>query len=502
MKKNYVQKAVLIALAGCAVFFMSCGSKQKEVLTDKQSENVMTLGFTTEMNNFDPFTSMTADARSINFNIFEGLIKVNSDGSFGAGLADSYSVSSDAKSYIFSIRKGVKFHDGKELDADDVLYSVQKAIEKGMAGYSKIETYSLDESGKLVVKLKSADTSFLAYLTSPIVEKDAKGLALNPVGTGPYMMKEYEEQSHLTLVRNKDYWGEGGSLDVIKIKFISGQADMIMNFQAGSIDGFWSNADTVTQVESDSVNVYTRNSNTMQMLALNNAFGPFRDVRVRQAVNYLVDSSEIIETVNYGYGVKTGSPLIPALERYCEDSLAHAYERNVDKAKSLLAEAGYKDGFGFTITVPSVYSVHVKTAEVIVNQLAAAGVRASIRQVDWATWLSNVYKGRNYEATVISLDGAIAYPTAYLARYDSKSEKNFVNFSSPEYDEVYAKAIAATDDAHAVEYFKEAQRILSREAVSVFLEDISTLAIYNKHFEGSRHYPMYVIDLSAIHKVD
>ncbi len=520
MKKIHVQNLVVLVLAAAALL-AGCKKKggdgqQAQPLTPPATEKPksgtmipggeIVLGFATEMNNFDPFTSMTADARSVNFNIFDGLVNVAPDGSFSPAIAESYS-SEEGRAFVFTLRQNVKFHDGSPLTHDDVLYSVQKAIDSKMAGYDKIRDFRFVPDGMggvtdiFVITLKSADAGFIAYLTTPIVKKDAKDLALHPVGTGPYMLADYVEQDHIRLVKNPSYWGKGGYLDTVTLKFVASQADMVLNFQAGSIDGFSANADTVTQLPEKDLNLYRRNSNSVQLLALNNAVAPFGDVRVRQALSYLVDADEIIEAVNYGYGVKVGSGLIPALSKYYDVSLAGAYKKDVAKARALLAEAGYADGFSFTITVPSVYTVHVRTAEVILNQLAQAGIKASIKQVDWPTWLQNVYTGRQYEATIISLDGPLAYPTSYLSRYQSGAHNNFVNFASPAYDEVYAKAIASTDDDERVAYFKEAQKILSDEAASVFIEDISNLTVYSKKFAGVRDYPLYATDFSAIYRV-
>ena len=465
------------------------------------------LGFATEINNFDPFTAMTADARSVNFNIFDGLVNVASDGSFVPAIAESYS-SEEGMAYVFTLRQNIKFHDGSPLTHDDVLYSVQKAIDSKMAGYDKIRDFRFVPDGMggitdiFVITLKTADAGFIAYLTTPIVKKDATDLALHPVGTGPYMLSDYVEQDHITLKKNPFYWGQGGSLDAVTLKFVANQADMMLNFQAGSIDGFSANADTVTQLSNKDVNIYQRNSNSVQMLALNNAAAPFSDIRVRKALCYLIDADKIIEAVNYGYGVKVGSGLIPALTTYYDASLANTYKRDVAKARALLAEAGYADGFSFTITVPSVYTVHVRTAEVILNQLAEAGIKAAIKQVDWPTWLQNTYKGRQFEATIISLDGSLAYPTAFLSRYQSGAHNNFINYASAAYDEAYTKAVTTTDEAERTAYFKQAQKILTEEAASVFIEDIATLTVYSKKFEGVRNYPLYALDFSAIHRAN
>ncbi len=505
--KTLVFTTVLVSVG----LLFSCGgekgknSAENSTTVEENSSAVIdggefVYGVATELNNFDPFQSITADVRGVNFNIFEGLVKVAPDGSFVGAIADSYTVSEDAKVYTFHIRSGVKFHNGKELEENDILYSVQKAIDKKFAGYAEIQEFGMN-GDNLVIVLKQADAGFVAYLTNAIVPADYDNHALAPIGTGPYKLTEYAEQDHVTLEKNTDYWGKAAHLDKITLKFVASQANLVISFQSGSIDGFSAEAGTVMQLDEKSITKYQSNSNAVQLIALNNDFEPFKDARVRQALNYLVDRKEIIDTVNYGYGVTVGSGLIPALSKYYDSSLASSYSVDVEKAKELLSQAGYANGFKFTITVPSSYTVHVDTAAVVVNQLAKAGITAEIKQVDWATWLSNVYKGRQYEATIISLDGSLAYPTAFLSRYVSNAKNNFLNFKSPSFDDVYTKAISTVDENEKVEFFKSAQHILSSEAAAVYIQDISEFAVYSKDFAGYEGYPLYARDFSAIYKV-
>ncbi len=500
--KNFILKFLVLLISitfmGCGVLMVKTDSKQSK----NPKKDSIVFGYATELNNFDPFSAMTADARSVNFNLFDGLVNVTTDGDFTPAIAESYTVSDDAKTYTFILRKDVKFHDGKLLNSDDVMYSIEKAIASSLSGYNKIKDFYITDDGKLVITLLAADTGFIAYLTTPIVQANAENLALSPIGTGPYKVSEYVEQDHLTLEKNEDYWGQKANLKTVTLKFLDNQANMILNFQAGSIDAFSANADTVEQLGNKEITKYQRNSNSVQLLALNNAVAPFNDVRVRKALNYLVDADEIIKTVNYGYGVKTGSPLIPALVKYYNKDVDNVYNPDVEKARILLKEAGYENGFSFSITVPSAYTVHVRTAEVIVNQLAKAGIKASITQVDWATWLQKVYTDRQYEATIISVDGSLAYPTAFLSRYCSTASNNFVNFKSSAFDKVYEKAVNTVKEEEKISYFKEAQKILSDEAASVYIEDIATLTVYTKEFAGNKDYPLYVTDFSAIYAAD
>ncbi len=272
-----------------------------------------------------------------------------------------------------------------------------------------------------MLTLNTEDQNLIPYLTQAIIPAGYEEQSISPVGTGPYKLTEYAEQDHITLEKNPDYWGTPGYLDKITVKFAASQADLYLDFQAGSIDGFSASAATLSQLDEDTVNLYITYSNAVQLLALNNSFEPFQNQKVREAVNYAVSADEIIDIAFYGYGTKVGSGLIPALEKYYDDSLADVYDQDIEKAKELLEEAGYADGFSFTITVPSVYQAHVDTAEVIVNELAQIGINAEIKQVDWATWLEKVYQGvsmrqRSFPWTDLSHIPRLSFPDTYQMR--------------------------------------------------------------------------------------
>lgn len=489
-------------LAGCGKGSSSGSSRPAETGTagEPVEGGDFIKGVSTEVSIFDPFVSQTADARSIFFNIYEGLLKTDTDGSFIPALAESYEKTDDLKTYTFKLRSGVKFHNGNEVTMADVLYSIKCAVDGGITGFNEIESYEAADDTTLVIKLSSPDSGFPAVITSPIVPDGATDLATNPIGTGPFMLDETQEQDYIRLVRFDDYWGEPAHLDSVTLKYFENTSELATSFLAGAIDGFSSNSGTSKELEGQDFVENIRHSNSVQLLALNNTFGPFQDVRVRQAVAYAVDADDIIETVGYGNGTKCGTPVIPGLEKYCDQELATVYDVNVDKAKELLKEAG-QENLTFTVRVPSNYQVHMDSAQVIVNQLAKAGITMKIEAVDWETWLDKVYQNREFEATIVSVDGSTAFPTSFLSRYVSTAHNNFVNFSSADYDEVYNKAILCADDAEQVELFKEAQKILSDECASVFIQDIDSIVINSTSFGGFKAYPLYVDDYACMYMV-
>ncbi|MDD6010210.1 MAG: ABC transporter substrate-binding protein, partial [Lachnospiraceae bacterium] len=238
--------------------------------------------------------------------------------------------------------------------------------------------------------------------------------------------------------------------------------------------------------------------NLVQAVYLNNDVEPLNDVRVRQALCYAVDKQEIMDFMADGKGTSIGSSMFPSFGKYYMEELNDVYSTDVDKAKELLAEAGYPDGFDLKITIPSNYEQHVQTGEVVKEQFAKIGVNVEIELVEWNTWLSDVYSGRQYEATIVGVDASTLSARALLARFVSDAGNNFVNFKSEAYDEAYSKALASTDDAEQTRYYKECETILANEAANVYIQDMSELIALNKKFTGYEFYPLYAQDISKI----
>jgi len=175
------------------------------------------------------------------------------------------------------------------------------------------------------------------------------------------------------------------------------------------------------------------------------------------------------------------------------------YDHDTEKAKSLLAEAGYPDGFSFSITVPSAYKPHMDAAQVIVNQLERIGVHAVIIPVEWEVWLSDVYAGRDFESTVIGVDASSLTAPAMLSRFQSDAADNFINFSSAEYDKAYQKAISSTDNATKTENYKICEEILAQDAANVYIQDMVSYVALRNGLKGYEFYPLYVLDAAKLY---
>lgn len=499
---------ILVLLVSCAMAGYARGSQSGQGASSATSTTrggELRIGITSEPATLDPLSSAnTADGRSILFNVYEGLVKPSTDAGFRPAVAESYAIEQAGQVYNFKLRAGVKFHDGTTLTAEDVVFTLNKAVEARFSGFTqiaKVEALNDGDTERVVITLNEPNVEFLPYLTLGIVPRNNPDREAAPLGTGPYSIASYTTQQSLVLEKNPYYWEAGvPHLDKITYIFAADSDALLTALQGGNIDGATVTGALVAQLNPSQFDFVQSPSNAVQLLALNNAVEPLNDVRVRKALNYAVDVQEIIDIAFYGRGIPSGSPIIPGLSRYYETSLINPYPVNIETAKSLLAEAGYPDGFPLEITVPSNYTMHVDTTQVLVNQLAKVGVKASIQQVDWATWLTDVYRGRQYQATVISLDASFMSPRGFLDRYRSSASSNFISFQDATFDQVYGQAITEVDEAKRIALYKETQRIISDNAASVYIQDILEFKAFRKGFAGFVSYPLYVFDVSTIYR--
>ena len=493
-KIRFASVFVLVFLAAAQGLFALPGRERGPQV------NELRYGLTSEPVTFDPLNpANTADGRSILFNVFEGLVKPGSSGALVPALAESYAITGAV--YTFTLRQGVRFHNGQELTPADVVFSLNTAAGAGFTGLNQIERIEVSGPREVRVILKEPDPEFLPFLTVGIVPENNPDREKNPLGTGPFRIEAYTPQQFLRLAKNPHYWqSDIPRLDRVTVVFTSTSDALITALRGGNIDGASVTGSILTQLSPDAFDIFPWYSSTVQLLALNNARAPFDDLRVRQAINYAVNVPQIIETAFYGHGEPSGSPLVPALQNVFDESLRDPFPHNPEQAAHLLSEAGFPGGFPLEIAVPSNFAMHVDTAQVLVNQLAAVGIRANIRLVDWATWLSEVYRGRKFQATIISLDAHNVSPRSFLSRYLSDAGSNFINFSSPDFDRVYRAALTESDEQSRIDLYKEAQRIISENAASVFIQDILAFKVFRAgRFGGVVNYPLFVIDFASMY---
>ena len=484
-----------IALIGCS------GDKAKD-----SSEIVVGIPQDLE-DSLDPHKALAAGTKEILFNVYEGLLKPDSQGNNIPAVAESYTVSEDLMTYTFKLRDGIKFHNGKNVTADDVKYSIDKfaGISDGseplVSAFSVIEEVNIIDDKTVDVVLNTPDTdlpTYLAMVSAAIIPKDNENPDTVAIGTGPYKYVSRSPQENVICEAFDDYWGEKANIKNVTFKVEANADSIVMDLLGGSID-FYARL-TIDQVKqlNDEFSVYEGTMNLVQALYLNNNVKPFDDVRVRQALSYATDVDEILDITAEGKGTKIGSSMFPAFGKYYDESLSELYPTDIEKAKELLKEAGYENGFNMTITVPSNYQPHIDVAQVLAEQYKKIGVNAEIQLVEWNSWLSDVYTGRDFESTVIGVDAAYLAASALLSRFESTAANNFINFKSDAYDKAYNKTLTTADDDERTALYLECERILADEAANVYIQDLPEYVVLNKKFTGYEFYPLYVQDIAKL----
>ncbi len=507
--KGFIRVALLAVLLTTVL----CGCRGG---TDKDRENTsdggqVVVGITQDLDSLDPHKAVAAGTKEVLYNIFEGLVKPDKDGKLVAAVAESYRISEDGRTYSFVLREGVKFHNGAEVTAEDVLYSLNRCAGRldnsdpevqVVAAFSVISdiTATTDESGAdiITVTLSEANTELIGYFTCAIVPKDYTAQSTKPIGTGPFTFVSYTPMDSVVIERNDAYYGTKAFLKQVTFAISESTDAAFLELQGGNIDIFpYLTADQAAQLQGQ-YTIEVGEMSLVQGLFLNNAVKPFDDIRVRKAMCYAVDRKGVIDMVAGGYGTVIGSGMYAGFSLYYDASLAELYPYDTVKAKGLLKEAGYENGFSFTVMVPSNYAFHVSTAQVIAEQLKKVGITMNIQLIEWATWLSDVYAKHEFEATVIGLDSQLV-PGDILKYYVGGRPKNFINYTNERFDAAYSAAAATVDTAAKVAYYKELQGYLAQDAASVFLQSPALMVAVNPKLAGYTFYPVYVQDMSTIY---
>lgn len=452
----------------------------------------------------DPHKTVKAGTREVMFNVFEGLLKPDASGNLNPAVAESYTVSDDHLLYTFKLRSGVKFHNGQDVTPEDVIWSYQRCAEPDsadiiqVAAFAGVEMYA-EGDDTVCFQLQEPSNEFTSYLTTAILPKDYTEQDTQPVGTGPFKFVSRTAQESVVLERFDDYWGEKPELTKVTYKIIENADSILLSLQSGAVDVFAHLTTTQIAQLGDGFHVEEGTMNLVQALYLNNAEKPFDDVRVRQALSYAVDRQQILDLAFDGYGTLLGSSMYPAFSKYFDDSLTDYYTYNTEKAKELLTEAGYPNGFDMTITVPSNYQPHMDTAQVIVEQLKAVGINATIQPVTWESWVQDTYSNRQFQSTVVGVDASSMTASAMLSRFVSTAGNNFINYSNADYDALYAQAQACYDDEEQTTMYKDLEKNLTENAANVYIQDMADFVAVRDGLEGPDFYPIYVLDLSSFH---
>ncbi|HKL98365.1 MAG TPA: ABC transporter substrate-binding protein [Mobilitalea sp.] len=470
----------------------------------------VTVGITQDLDSLDPHKAMAAGTKEVLFNIYEGLVKLDKDGNLVPAVAENYEITPDGMTYTFTLRDGVKFHNGTPVTAKDIVYSIKRSAGKLESvdptvlvetALSIVSDVVVVDERTIEVRLSQPDTELLPYLTLAIVPADYDELGTKPIGTGPFQFVSYAPLESIVMKKFEDYYLQGVPyLDKVTFKMSANTDAAFLELNAGTIEILPYLTDAQAGQLPDGYELKSGSMNLIQGMFLNNEEPPFDNQLVRQALCYAVDRQAVIDMVAGGRGDVIGTNMFPGFKKYYAEELVNVYPYNPQKAKDLLAEAGYADGLSFTITVASNYQYHVDTAQIVVEQLRQVGINADIQLVEWASWLSDVYKARDYQATLSGLAAELS-PREALKRFQADAENNFMNYRNEEFDRIYAEAEKITSEEEKVVLYKEMQTLLTNDAVAAYIQDPYQMTAVSNELGGYTYYPIYVQDMSLVYYI-
>ena len=363
-----------------------------------------------------------------------------------------------------------------------------------------VDSISAPDSHTFIVKTKVPMGGFLALNICPILPVGYTNHAEHPVGTGAYKFVEYQLHQKVVLEKNENYWNKENEPKIARIEIyvMSDENAILSALQSKQLDvGQMLSADNAKAL-AEKFQIFSAPQNMVQILGLNNSVKPLDNILVRQAISMAINKDEIIEGAMGGCGTKLYSNFSPLLGTYYNDRLSDVYKNDINQAKSLLASAGYGNGFELEITVPGNYRIHVDTAQIIAKQLEKIGVRCKIKTVEWTTWLDQVYTKFDYQATVIAFAGKLD-PAEVLRRYYSSYKRNFTRYNNPVFDETFDKAERETDISKRIKYYKYCQELLTKSAPAVFISDPNNTLLLRKDVRGFEIYPVLFYNFSKIY---
>ena len=470
--------------------------------TARAQQTDITIGMQLEPPNLDPTGGAAAAIDEVVYaNVFEGLTRYQADGSIAPGLAESWTISDDGLVYTFKLRSGVTFHDGSTMTSEDVQFSLDRARAEDSTNAQKalfagIREVRVVDDTTVEIELAAPSGGFLtnlawgdAVIVAPETIDEA---ATAPVGTGPFKFARWVQGDRVELERNPDYWGEAPALEAATFKFIADPTAAFAAMMAGDIDAFpgYPAPETLAQFEADPrFQLLIGSTEGETILSTNNKSEALSDVRVREALAHAINRQEIIDGAMFGYGTPIGTHFAPHNPDYLDLTGQSAFDP--DKARALLAEAGYADGLTLSLKLPPP-SYARRGGEIIAAQLRAVGVETEIANLEWAQWLEQVFRGKDFDLTIVShtepMDINIYARPDYYFQYDNAA-----------FQEIMAELDITADPAERSELLKSAQQMIADDYVNGYLFQLARTGVANAKIEGLwENAPTQATDLTGV----
>lgn len=507
-KKNCNKYIALIVIAALTVLtFSGCSPSASTAPTGGNNNAARTdlvYGIAAEPNSLDPMTFAMMSSFTVTYALYDTLFELQDDGTYKPSLAESVAVSDDGLEYTIPIKQGVKFHDGSTLTAKDVVFSINRTIEKGWAAdmTAAIKEVSLADENTVKITLKRPFSGMIGSLASPffsimsenyVKTKGDDAIKREPMGTGAYKMKEWIAGDHITLVANEDYFEGAPPIKTITIKPIVDKNTGLIALENKEIDAFLNinSSDIETVKNNKDLAFYSADQAAVLSINMNIEAKPLDNVKVRQAISYAINRDNIIAGALEGVGTAAKSPIPPVVAGYSDD--APIYEHNVEKAKQLLAEAGVSN-LNLTMKIKEDAKTQ-KVAQIIQADLKEAGINVSIEVMEAGAYNTDIYANGNYQITIGSWSAMFldAYSVVYSQFHKDTygPSGNITHVVADDLSDLLDKA-AQADEANKVEAYKAVIQNIYENAYNIPLVVEQTTITTNAALKGVKANPLGV----------
>ena len=514
MKSRRLLRSVIVAVALFGSVALASGQ-------------TLIVGRGSDGNSFDPPESESFEAIMMADYAFEGLVRYEGNTlKIAPALAQSWTTSEDGLSWTFKLRPGVKFHDGTPVNADAVVFSFERQRDPNHPFYRKTfarwpakfptvtKTEKVDD---MTVKITLSAPSptllpnlafYVAYIVSPTaVEKNPEGFRSNPVGTGPFKFVRSQKDNFTEYARNADYWRKPANIERLVVRTIPDNDVRLLAIKKGEIQlAYGISFSQFGEVEKDpNLQLLTSVSLGVSLLSINVENGPFKDVRVRQAVAHAINKDRIFKTVFFGYGEKANQVLPKDWFGHVEDGKTFAYD--VDKAKALLKEAGFENGFKTTLmtwAAPRPYMPSPSDAAALVkSDLSRIGINVDIQTVAWNTFRVERGKGGfgmalgGWISSTLDPDGII-FPLLHSSFIREQDSINWSRWSNEKVDALLVKAGSMYDETERKKLYEKVSRIEMDEIPAVIFANPVNSVVARKAIKGLFIHPSNWVPLDEV----
>ncbi len=482
LRRTVVSAAALLASGALLLTACAAGSEPTPSTTEltPDTDASATIRLVAEPGNLDIRETAGAALDQILIdNIYQGLVARTPEQEIVPSLASEYDVSPDGLTYTFTLREGVVFHDGDELTADDVVWSLEQVKKndsyRDSARLAKVDDIEADGQ-TITLTLSEPDSTLLWNLTGRaglILQKGDKTdrkTAAN--GTGPFALESWKQGDSITFARNEQYWGEKPKVAEVVFRYIPDGQAALTGALAGELDavtGF--DANLTEQIEADGAFAVVVGASTDKgTLAFNSTRAPLSDMRVRQAIRQAIDKQSIVDALGAG---QTQYGPIPELDPGYED-LSGVAPFDPEAARTLLADAGAED-VSLSLTIPSFYGTTV--SQILVSNLNDVGITLTVNQVEFPTWINDVYVNKDYDLS-------------FVLHTEARDFENWTNpdyyftYDNPEVQRLFAQSLSATDDAASAALLAQAARIVSEDHAADWLYTGASVVAVGTHVTG------------------